>query len=245
MTTRLTWRSQRDSNPRTSLERAVSWASRRWEREDCSVPGAGAEGMVLYGWSHRAQAEQQFESRTPRRDATHRSALGASDFAFRDLAQRVEGDVPAQGRRLPGIPGRGKRARPAAGPAAQGLRRRDQRAARRSARHLPQLPAHRTALPPGPRLLRQRGDRGRDLPRRPRRRGGRARRGRVARARRGRRPGARRARPHPARQRLRHGRGGRLAPRLHRQRAVLQHRGLLGLGLRRRRTQTSARGSCA
>lgn len=26
------WRSQRDSNPRTSLERAVSWASRRWER---------------------------------------------------------------------------------------------------------------------------------------------------------------------------------------------------------------------
>ena len=45
----------------------------------------------------------------------------------------------------------------------------------------------------------------------------------------------RRTRPHPARQRLRHHRRRRVAPRFHRQRALLQHRRLLDLGLRRRR----------
>ena len=54
--------------------------------------------------------------------------------------------------------------------------------------------------------------------------------------RRGRRRRARalRQRPHPARQRLRHDRRGRLAPRLHRQRALLQHHRLQHLGLHQR-----------
>ena len=50
-----------------------------------------------------------------------------------------------------------------------------------------------------------------------------------------RRPRHRRTRPHPARQRLRHHRRRRLAPRFHRQLALLQHRRLLDLGLLRRR----------
>ena len=59
-------------------------------------------------------------------------------------------------------------------------------------------------------------------------------RGRGQRRRR-RRPRHRRTRPHPARQRLRQHRRRRLAPRFHRQLALLQHRGLLDLGLHRRR----------
>src|SRR6185295_19746712 len=42
------WRSQRDSNPRTSLERAVSWASRRWEHGRCGGLWLPAKGRVLY-----------------------------------------------------------------------------------------------------------------------------------------------------------------------------------------------------
>ena len=56
--------------------------------------------------------------------------------------------------------------------------------------------------------------------------------GRRARRRRAR---ALRQRPNPARQRLRHDRRGRLAARLHRQRAVLQHHRLQHLGLHERR----------
>ena len=105
---------------------------------------------------------------------------------------------------------------------------------------VPQLPADRAALPPRARALRLRDHRGRDVPRRAHsqmRRGQQRRRGRP--------PRARRARPHPARQPLRHDRRGRLAPRFHRQRALLQHRRLLGVGLRRRRRRRARSGSCA
>ena len=47
----------------------------------------------------------------------------------------------------------------------EGFRHRDQRAARRGQAHVPQLPAHRPALPAGARVLRPRDHRGGDLPR--------------------------------------------------------------------------------
>ena len=104
---------------------------------------------------------------------------------------------------------------------------------------VPQLPADRPALPSRARALRLRDHRGRDVSRGAHadRRGQQRRRRRASRA--------RRARPHPARQPLRHDRRRRLAPRLHRQRAVLQHRRLLGVGLRRRRRGRAQRASCA
>ena len=55
----------------------------------------------------------------------------------------------------------------------------------------------------------------------------------------------RRRRPPAARQRLRHDRGRRDPPRLHRQRAVLRDRGFLGARFRRRLTRTSRRACCA
>ena len=85
---------------------------------------------------------------------------------------------------------------------------------------VPQLPVDRSPLPPGPRGVRARDHRGRHLPRQHRRRQ--------------RRPRAARGRAPAARQRLRHHRGRCDPPRLHRQRAVLRHRGFLGARLRRR-----------
>ena len=85
--------------------------------------------------------------------------------------------------------------------------------------------------------------------------GGGDRRGRAGRAERGR-PGQRprsttrrsatprrqQRSPDPARQHLRHAGGGRVPPRLHRQRAVLRHRHVLDHRLRRRARRISTRG---
>ena len=103
----------------------------------------------------------------------------------------------------------------------EGFRHRHQRVAGTGARHVSQQPADRAPLSPGARALRAGDRRGGHLPRLARQGRGRSRRP----------PGRR---PHPARQRLRHARGRRDPARLHRQRAVLPHRGLLAHRPRRR-----------
>ncbi len=131
---------------------------------------------------------------------------------------------------LQGLPGRGERARPDDGPHAQGLRRGHQRPPQRGAAPVLELADHRPAVPAGARLLpRRRRRRGLDLP--PRSRPGRAA-GRAGRA------------ADHQRQRLRHPPAGRLPPRLHHQRPVLQRRRLLGDRPRAGGSRTWSSSSC-
>ena len=161
---------------------------------------------------------------------SHRSALRPQHQSGQHLAERPQGALPPAQRRVRRVPRRRRRARSLARPASERLRRRHRRRPRSDSGPVPQLPAHRPALPARARAFRPRHRRGRDVSRGRRRARGRAR--------------ALRQRPHPARQRLRDDRRGRLAPRLHGQRAVLQHRGLQHLGLHARFRRRSARALC-
>ena len=75
-----------------------------------------------------------------------------------------EGPLPPEEPRLHRLPGGRRRAGPAAGPQAEGLRHRHERPPAAGQEALPQLLHHRPPLPALPRPLRQQGGRGLDLP---------------------------------------------------------------------------------
>ncbi len=155
-----------------------------------------------------------FEHDPPINASSHPAARRAQRVPQGHRRRRAERDVPAEEPRLPRLHGGRRGARSAARTAAQGHRHRDQRASPAGQEAVPQLLRHRPPLPPLPRPLRAQGDRGLDLPPPG--------------------PGGRRRHADPPRQHLRQPGGRRLPPRLHRERAVLRHRDVLGDRLRGR-----------
>ena len=182
-----------------------------------------SEGCYDTGLSRRAKPRQLFERHAIRvaSRSYHRSALGTQRQPGQHLAQCAQSPVPIEECRLRGLPRRRRSAGSAARPASERLRPRHECGSRSDSRPVPQLPADRSPLSSRAHSVRPRHRRGGDVPRF-------GRRGRRRRAR------ALRQWPNPSRQRLRHDRRGRLAPRLHRQRALLQHHRLQHLGLHQR-----------
>ncbi len=182
---------------------------------------------------HR-QTARQIRHRRARRQGPFRQAPGGAGLGARHRPgagrrAREERRHHAAGCRLRGLRRRRRGARPAARPAPQGLRRRDQRHARAGQEPVPARLHHRPALSHRARGVRPRararGDRGLDLPRlhgqRRRRAGGRQRANQQGRTR-GHEARGRRQRPRAARQRLGPAGRRRRAARLHRQRDVLR-----------------------
>src|SRR6266513_2226879 len=156
------WRSLRDSNPCYSLERAMSWASRRRERD------RGPEARARYYREPpgllKTKAQELEPPRRVRRDARrhspHHPAVPARDFPLPYLAQRVARAQPPARWRFHGVSRGRQRARPVAGARAEGLRRRDRRAAGGGEAAVPQLPAGGPQIPSRARVFRPRHHRG-------------------------------------------------------------------------------------
>ena len=93
---------------------------------------AAAKGLVLYGPSSLPQADPTaLDPQSDRRPAAgHRCSSGPSRLAFDTSRAMRSRCCTAEGRRLPGVPRRRLRARPADRHRAEGLRRRDRRLAR-------------------------------------------------------------------------------------------------------------------
>ena len=172
----------------------------------------------------------QTRDRRHARAADH-PARPARHFPQEHQQGRLARAVPAARSRLRRLSGRRRGARPAAGRASEGFRRRHRRHAGRGQEAVPQLPPDRPALPAGPCGVRPRDHRSRHLPR-------------HRRGRRRRRPPHRRW-PHRARQHLGHHRGRCGPPRLPRQCAVLRHQRFLGARLRRRHAGSAKTACCA
>src|SRR5258705_3690036 len=103
------WWPQRDSNPCFSLERAVSWASRRWGRP--TAPRApprvviAASAPTTYtkfvGWGRRIRTPATWSRAT--RPTTRRSPTNAPNLTIPNSANRgLEGAARAEARHLDG-----------------------------------------------------------------------------------------------------------------------------------------------